>query len=121
MSLRVLIDATAVPANRGGVGRYVDGIVPALVATGLDVVVAVQGGDVEHFESSGAEVVAVPAAVERRAVRFVWEQTGLPRLARRVRADVLHSPHYTRPRVLGVASVVTLHDATFFSLSLIHI
>ncbi|WP_456826055.1 glycosyltransferase family 4 protein [Cellulomonas sp. P5_E12] len=115
MSLRVLIDATAVPANRGGVGRYVDGIVPALVATGLEVVVAVQRRDAEHFAASGAEVVAVPTAVERRAVRFAWEQTGLPRLAGRVRADVLHSPHYTRPRVLGAASVVTLHDATFFS------
>lgn len=120
MSLRVLIDATAVPANRGGVGRYVDGIVPALVAAGVDLVVAVQRRDVEHFAASSAEVVPVPSAVERRAVRFVWEQTGLPRLARRVGAQVLHSPHYTRPRLLGVASVVTLHDATFFSHPQLH-
>ncbi|MDX6219094.1 MAG: hypothetical protein QOJ48_2306, partial [Frankiales bacterium] len=27
---RVLVDATAVPADRGGVGRYVDGLVTAL-------------------------------------------------------------------------------------------
>jgi len=27
---RVLVDATAVPADRGGVGRYVDGLIAAL-------------------------------------------------------------------------------------------
>ncbi|TKR23665.1 glycosyltransferase family 4 protein, partial [Cellulomonas hominis] len=27
---RVLVDATAIPADRGGVGRYVDDLLPAL-------------------------------------------------------------------------------------------
>ena len=31
---RVLVDATAVPADRGAVGRYVDGLVSALGAAG---------------------------------------------------------------------------------------
>ena len=29
---RVLVDATAVPADRGGVGRYVDGLISAMKA-----------------------------------------------------------------------------------------
>ena len=32
--VRVLMDATAIPANLGGVGRYVDDLVPELEAQG---------------------------------------------------------------------------------------
>ena len=32
---RVLVDATAVPADRGGVGRYVDGLIAALYSLRL--------------------------------------------------------------------------------------
>jgi glycosyltransferase, family 1 len=39
----------------------------------------------------------------------------LPSLIRKVRPDVLHSPHYTCPQFPGVPVVITLHDATFFS------
>ncbi|WP_247600855.1 glycosyltransferase family 4 protein [Cellulomonas hominis] len=62
-----------------------------------------------------AEVVAAPAATARRPGRLAWEQSGLPLLARRTRAEVLLSPHYTMPVRPGVPVVVTLHDATFFS------
>lgn len=115
-SLRVLVDATAIPADRGGVGRYVDDLLPALARQGVELVVACQARDVEVMRGlvPDAAVAAGPAPIERRAARMVWEQVGLPRLARQYRADVVHSPHYTFPLV-GPASVVTLHDATFFS------
>lgn len=117
MPLHVLVDATAVPADRGGVGRYVDEILPALERTGVRLTVAVQERDVEIIGArlDHADVVSAPAAAERRPVRLAWEQMGLPRLVARVGADVLHSPHYTRPLRPGVPVTVTLHDATFFS------
>lgn len=117
MSLRVLLDATAIPPDRGGVGRYVEELVPALAGLGVSVVVAAQERDAVRFAAlaPGADVVAAPAGIERRPLRMVWEQTELPRLARRVGADVLHSPHYTSPRWCPVPSAITLHDATFFS------
>ena len=34
---RVLVDATAVPADRGGVGRYVDGLLGALDEESADI------------------------------------------------------------------------------------
>ena len=111
---RVLIDATAIPADRGGVGRYLEALVPALVALGVPLVLAAQARDAESFASSGADVVPVGLAAGRPA-RFAWEQAGLPRLARRVAAEVLHSPHYTMQAAARVPVVVTLHDATFFS------
>ena len=38
----MLLDATAVPADRGGVGRYVDGLIGALGAAGADLAVVCQ-------------------------------------------------------------------------------
>lgn len=120
--MRLLLDATAIPADRGGVGRYVDALVPALARQGVDLAVVCQQRDIETFGTlvPDADLVTAPALVERRAARLAWEQTGLPRVARSVRADVLHSPHYTMPRRIGVPVVVTLHDATFFSLPEVH-
>ncbi|WP_024287635.1 glycosyltransferase family 1 protein [Cellulomonas sp. KRMCY2] len=115
--MRLLLDATAIPADRGGVGRYVDALLPALAAQGVDLVVACQERDAASTSAlvPGAEVVATPGTAARRPVRMAWEQVGLPRLVRSTRVQVLHSPHYTTPRYAGVPVVATLHDATFFS------
>ena len=119
---RVLVDATAVPENRGGVGRYVDQLLPALDGLGTDLAVVCQQRDVEHYGkiAPSADVVAAPGSVTRRPVRLMWEQTGLPRLAERVGADVLHCPHYTMPLRSRVPVVTTLHDATFFTHPEVH-
>ena len=98
--VRVLVDATALPTNRGGVGRYLDGLLGALAGSagsGAQVVVASKPADRAGYEALGLEVVTGPGALDRRPVRLGWEQTGLLRVARRVRPDVLHSPHYTQP------------------------
>lgn len=122
-ALRVLVDATAVPADRGGVGRYVDELLPALVRRGVDVVVVAQAHDEATYRGllPGVDVHAAPAAAARRPVRLAWEQTGLPVLARRVGASVLHSPHYTFPLASPVPVVTTLHDATFFTHPELHL
>ncbi|MCW2610781.1 MAG: glycosyl transferase group 1 [Cryptosporangiaceae bacterium] len=114
---RVLLDATAVPADRGGVGRYVDGLVAALAAGGADLVVATQRSDAERYRrmAPAATVVPGPAAITHRSARLAWEQTGLPMMAQQVGAGVIHSPYYTSPLRAGVPVVVTLHDATFFT------
>lgn len=119
----MLLDATAVPADRGGVGRYVDELAPALVRRGVDVVVVAQERDQAFYRSllPGVDVRSAPPAVAGRPARLAWEQTGLPRLARAVRADVLHCPHYTMPLVPGVPVVTTLHDATFFTHPAVHL
>jgi glycosyltransferase involved in cell wall biosynthesis len=114
---RVLVDATAVPADRGGVGRYVDGLIAALDAADADLAVACQRSDAERYGrvAPSARIVAGPAAISHRPARLAWEQTGLPMVAQQVQADVVHSPHYTLPLRAGRPVVVTLHDATFFT------
>jgi len=115
--LTVLIDGTAVPRNLGGVGRYVEGVVSHLTDPDLDVHLVVRPVHASHFAEIAPHVTVhrAPAWTDSVPLRFLWEQTGLPALGRRLGATVLHSPHYTFPFSWRRGSVVTLHDATFFS------
>ncbi len=117
MAPRVLVDATAVPADRGALGRYVDGLIAALSAAGSDLAVVCQRADEERYGRlvPGARIVAGPTAIAHRPARLAWEQTGLPLVAQQVGADVLHVPHYSMPLRPGVPVVVTIHDLTFFT------
>jgi glycosyltransferase involved in cell wall biosynthesis len=114
---RVLLDATAVPADRGGVGRYVDGLVAALDASGANLAVVCQRSDADRYRrmAPSATVVPGPAAITHRSARLAWEQTGLPMMAQQVGAEVIHSPYYTAPLRASCPVVVTVHDATFFT------
>ncbi|MGH3880624.1 MAG: glycosyltransferase family 4 protein [Actinophytocola sp.] len=118
----MLIDATAVPADRGGVGRYVDSLVFALDSDGAPVTVVCQPRDVGLYGRLAPRSRIVPTSESNatRTARLTWEQTTLPRLVRRLGVDVLHSPHYTTALANPAASVVTLHDATFFTDALLH-
>jgi glycosyltransferase involved in cell wall biosynthesis len=113
---RILLDATAVPADRGGLGRYVDGLLCALHRQGADLAVACQRVDAKRYEElvPGAQVVAGPATLSHRATRLAWEQSGLPHVAERVGADVIHLPTYTMPVSAALPTVVTIHDVTLF-------
>src|ERR1017187_4144215 len=95
VSPRVMIDATAVPADRGALGRYVDGLVSALDAAGTELAVACQRADEERYERliPDARIVAGPPAIAHRPARLAWEQSGLPLVAQHVHAAVINLPH----------------------------
>ncbi|WP_091452475.1 glycosyltransferase family 4 protein [Actinokineospora iranica] len=118
----MLIDATAVPADRGGVGRYVDSLVAALDADGARLSVVCQPRDAALYGriAPRSRIVPTSESIATRTARLTWEQTTLPRLVRKLGVDVLHSPHYTIPLAGQAASVVTLHDATFFTDAVLH-
>ncbi|WP_067454076.1 glycosyltransferase family 4 protein [Actinomadura macra] len=122
MAPRILLDATAVPADRGGLGRYVDGLLAALHAEGADLAVACQRADEERYGelAPGARIVAGPAALAHRASRLAWEQSGLPYVAEAVAADVIHLPTYTMPVSASLPTVVTIHDVTMFAEPEVH-
>ena len=116
-SPHVLVDASAIPANRGGVGRSLEYLVPALDKLGVRLTVVAQKRDVDWFAATapGATVISPASLPTSRPLRLVWEQLGLPGVARRARADVIFSPHYTMPLFAGRPVVVALYDAIFFS------
>jgi Glycosyltransferase len=117
---RVLVDATAIPPDRGGVGRYVDGLLHGLVTAGHRVAVIARPRDAARWRDAGLDVVVAPAWVGSTALRLLWEQVALPRVVRRGGYDVLHSPHYTHPLAGRFGRVVTIHDLTFFTLPALH-
>jgi glycosyltransferase involved in cell wall biosynthesis len=119
--VRVLLDATALPPLRGGVGRYVDELVAHLPQVGVDLHVLCQQRDVQIYSAAVGwqNIVVLPSWASSPAQRLVWEQVGLLRVIRSRRPDIMHSPHYTMPLAnggrRGPKQVVTMHDATFFS------
>ena len=117
MGPRVLLDATGVPADRGALGRYVDGLVNALSEAGCDLALACQRADEERYSRllPGARIAPGPPAIAHRPARLAWEQSGLPLVATQVEADVIHSPHYSMPLRPGLPTVVTIHDLAFFT------
>ena len=120
--MKVLVDATAIPANLAGVGRYVDDLLPALAAEGVELSIVARGVHAEHFAQSvpAARVANLGESVDRRPERMLWEQIGFPRYIRTSGCDVVLSPHYTMPMVHSLPVVVTLHDATFFTMPEVH-
>jgi glycosyltransferase involved in cell wall biosynthesis len=114
---RVLVDAAAVPADRGALIRYVDGLVAGLDRAGADLAVVCQRSEAERYRSlaPSARIMPGPVAITNRAARLAWEQSGLPLLARQAGADVIHAPYYSIPLSSGLPTVVTIHDATWFT------
>jgi len=114
---RILMDCTAIPANHGGVARYIHGVLSGLDTDEVELHVVAQARDRAAILASAptATVHTISRGFQSRPLRLVWEQTELPRLARRLGADIVHSPHYTFPVLWRGRHVITLHDATFFS------
>jgi glycosyltransferase involved in cell wall biosynthesis len=117
VALRVLVDATDVPTDRGALGRYVDGLIGALSGTEVDLAVACQRADDDRYArlAPSAKIVAGPVGLGHRSERHAWEQTGLPVVAEQVGADVIHMPNYSMPLRPGRPTVVTIHDISFFT------
>lgn len=118
----VLLDCTAIPAHRGGVGRYVEGLLRGLEPSQVKLTLATQTRDRDAFAQivPWANIHSLPPRFIRRPLRIAWEQFSLPGLARRLGADLIHSPHYTFPIRWHGGRVVTIHDATFFSDPQVH-
>src|ERR671915_1443587 len=107
------------PSVSGGPETYLRELVPALArqrpATRLTVVTTRSGAAALRRDSwSGwTDVRELPCEDGQRLRRTCAEQVLLPRLARRLRADVLHSLASLAPVRPGVPAAITLHDVTF--------
>jgi glycosyltransferase involved in cell wall biosynthesis len=119
---RVLIDATAIPADHGGVARYIYGVLQGFSERSVDLVIVCQGSDAPTITAivPWATIVGTSPLLRARPVRMLWEQFSLPSIARGHHVDMVHSPHYSFPLGWRGRRVITLHDATFFSHPLVH-
>jgi glycosyltransferase involved in cell wall biosynthesis len=99
------------------VARFIAGLAAGLASENRVIDVVVKADDLPFLTESapGHRYHIAPARLRSRPMRLLWEQLGLPRLAKRLGCTVIHSPHYTFPLLGRVRRVVTVHDATFFS------
>ena len=113
--LALSVDASAVPRQPGGAGRYVLELVAALRRQAdVEVTVLCRRGDASRWTGPDGAATVVDRAPTPRPARLVWEQLGLPRLLAAGGYGVHHGPHYTMPERARLPKVVTVHDLTFF-------
>jgi glycosyltransferase involved in cell wall biosynthesis len=113
--VRVLLDVSAVPAKPVGAGVYTIAIARGLDARGdVELHLLTRRADAQRWPAIAPGAVVHADAPDRRPLRLAWEQLGAPALARSVRPDIWHGPHYTMPLRAAVPTVVTVHDLTFF-------
>lgn len=126
--MRVALDVSAIPDDPAGAGVYVLELVRALdvlpSGSDLDLHLVARSDDAERWRSVAPRATIHGVVPVRRPSRLAWEQMIAPRLAKHIEADVWHGPHYTIPLMMpptrpsrhrtAPASVVTVHDLTFF-------
>jgi glycosyltransferase involved in cell wall biosynthesis len=109
------------PGGSGGPETYLRGLAPALLGARPEarLTVATTRSGAQALRADGwdalGEVRALPCEEGQRGRRQLCEQVLLPALARRMRADLIHSLASVAPiRTPGTPHVITLHDVTFF-------
>lgn len=116
--IRVAIDVSAIPDQPVGAGRYVFELVRHLHRRGhVELTLMCRRGDAARWRELAPGAAVAAMVPDTRGRRLAWEQLAMGRRARDLAVDVLHSPHYTMPRLppgAAVRRVVTVHDMTFF-------
>ena len=113
----IAFDATSVPPQPAGAGRYTLSLARALAQHDVshDYVVYCRSHSRPQLQDlANDRVQVVDVGPLSRARRYVWEQTSLPIDLRRRGARLLHSPHHSTPLLSPCPRVVTVHDVTFF-------
>ncbi len=77
----------------------------------LDVTVFTRHAPVDWPPSIQARSTRWPT--ERPVFRILWEQLVLPRVARRIRADILHATAFVAPVLRPCPTVVTIYDLSY--------
>lgn len=114
MTLRILLDVSAVPAQPVGAGVYTMALASGLARHGgVELHLLARRGD-ERWPAVAPGAVVHSWAPQRRPARLAWEQVGAGRVTDRLAPDVYHGPHYTLPLRTRARTVVTVHDLTFF-------
>lgn len=107
--LRVGIDGRAFTSPAPGIRRYVEGLVPALLALSDAPEIVALGGRRESLPAGVSSVAERPHPPTNAG----WTLVGLPVAAREAAVDVVHAPAYTAPFWSPAPVVLTIHDVSY--------
>ncbi len=104
--MRVLLDTTYARRGPSGTGVYIERVIAALRAEGVDVV---EAADERRRPPAGGGV----GSARNLAHDAWWMQVGLPGRAQAAGADVIHHPLPAHALRTPCRQVVTIHDLAF--------
>ena len=107
--MRIAFDGTTLRPGRTGVGYYTEHLLHHLAREGRDEEIVVVSNRTVATDAPLAPRVRVVSS-SWRVPRLVWMQTSVPRLLRRLQADVAHFTNGMVPIASPVPTVVTIHD-----------
>ncbi len=120
----MLLNATGVPENPAGAGRYIYELARVAAAKpDLSLLLCTRRNDIRRWLGILQDAKhnrIIPVAPSSRPARMFYEEFLLQRLAGSIFADnprlsrnlVLHGPHYVIPPFRSIAKVATIHDLT---------
>ena len=104
--MRVAIDTTYTQLGRSGTAVYVERLIPALAAEGVEVV------ELSAPLRSGRGGRNKLRSAANAALDLTWTRELLPRAAKRAEADVIHHP-LPAWSPGGIAQALTVHDVAY--------
>jgi glycosyltransferase involved in cell wall biosynthesis len=107
--MRVLLDTTFARRGPSGTGVYLERLVPALRAAGVEVE---EAANERRRPPAGGGLGSAANALED----LRWTAVELPRLARSAGADLIHHPLPALVPRGGIPQVLTVHDLAFLRL-----
>jgi len=119
--VRTLIEASAAYTQYAGIGRYARNIITRLLASpdpdDWTLVTTRPDPDVSFDASLHDRVRLVRLPFDRRNADRFWFRLRLPVDIRLFagRADVVYSPDFTAPPMIGVPRMITVHDLAFLT------
>lgn len=123
--MNIAIDLTSIPKKKSGVGRYLKNLLEHLQRIDNENIyyLFIHDDDLDGFEITKDNFKPVPVKsryLRKVFLRLLWEQFILPFRLKKLKIDLLHSPHYTMPYFSSVKNVVTFHDMSFFIVPKVH-
>jgi glycosyltransferase involved in cell wall biosynthesis len=115
MAMKISLDVSAVPRSPAGAGRYIIELAQRLDKSNLNLTLVSQKGDAQRWREGSPESVVADIIPKSRPARLLYERFVVGRVGAPRTSDVWHSPHYSMPRGLQTATVVTIHDLTYFT------
>src|SRR5690348_6210441 len=109
--MRIALDLRRI--RNPGIGRYMRCLAEALLE------VAPEHEYILILPPDGADLIADGPCVEKLTPELkyysVREQVEIPRILRRKRVDLLHSPHFNLPLLCPCPCVATIHDVIYLA------
>lgn len=108
--MRIAIDARMIkPGTMHGIARYVFHLLRGLCVRGAEHKIFVLVNDESPLEKYTwpDHMVLVPVRADWISLREQWE---IPKLLKRLRADLFHAPSFVTPFVVPCRMIMTIHD-----------